>query len=221
MEEKNEPRVPAEAVATTKPAPAAPLAEPGSTAEARALATMEESKKSGLPDQSASTEPSRPRLANRPPDLGLLERQLNRLVPGFIGLDERVKMQRGAIDLYVSLQPTDPIESIIARQIVGLNNLSMDCFEQAAQTTKVPVRDVNLRYGIKGAALLADFIKLFESRRSQGPQNVPVRKLKVEEGGQAIVGNVQTGEKRRRQVHSPSLARRSRQAKTKLTFGTT
>ena len=68
---------------------------------------------------------------------------------------------------------------------------------------------MNLRYGIKGAATLADLIKLYDSRRGKGGQTVTVGKVNVEAGGQAIVGNVETGDRRKQTTGPDSVPRRT------------
>jgi hypothetical protein len=138
------------------------------------------------------------RLAGkRPPDGFLLAHQLTSSVPR--GREEKREWQLmdGAVGLYLSLQPQDPIESIISRLIVAGTNATMDCLGRAAQfDSSSRARDLNLRYGLKGAPVVADLIKLLESRRGQGRPNVTVGNVNVEAGGQAIVGSVEIGDRR-------------------------
>jgi hypothetical protein len=60
-----------------------------------------------------------------------------------------------AVDLYRSLKPQDPIESMVGRLMVGLTNSSMDCIARAAQIKDSKessgARDLNLKFGIKAA----------------------------------------------------------------------
>jgi hypothetical protein len=50
----------------------------------------------------------------------------------------------------------------LARIIVRLNNVTMDCL---GKTIDVRVEEVRLKYGIKGAAVLADLLKQYQARR--------------------------------------------------------
>ena len=102
-------------------------------------------------------------------------------------------MEGDAIRLYLALQPRDTTDSILARQIVALNIVSMSCFSRAEQSD-ARARDINLRFGIKGNAALVELIKFYEDRRRQDSSNVTVGNVNVEAGGQAIVGNVKVGE---------------------------
>ncbi len=141
----------------------------------------------------------------RRPDPELLIHQLVSTVSTrFVTGHKRSKMKSDAVGLYSALRPRNPIDSIRARIIVGLNNAIMDCLERAAQTSNEVARNVNLRHSIKGAAVLTDLLQQYESRRGGGTQTVKVGKVNVEAGGQAIVGNVKTGDRRKRATKSKS-----------------
>ena len=87
--------------------------------------------------------------------------------------------------------------------MVALSNATMNCFDRANWGFERS-RELNLRYGIKGAATFAGLAKLYDSRRGQGGQTVTVGKVNVEAGGQAIVGNVNSGDRRKRVTKSKS-----------------
>jgi hypothetical protein len=179
MQEKKEPAITAEAVSILEPAPPRPAADIPALPASRKRET----------EAPAGTE-----LALRDE---LLEHQLNTSVPSGYAQEIQSKFRRGAVDLYASLRPKDAIDSILARLTVGLTNLTMDCVDRAGISGTKPARDVNLRYAMKGATVVVELIKARESRRGQGGQNVTVGKVNVEAGGQAIVGNIETGERRK------------------------
>jgi hypothetical protein len=117
-----------------------------------------------------------------------------------------------AVDMHRRLSPQDPIESILGRLIIAVTNLSMDCLGRATQChNALPALDLNLKYGMKGAAVVAELVKVFDSRRGHGPKKVTVGNVNVEAGGQAIVGNLEAGD-RQKQTNEPQTIRR---AKTK------
>ena len=66
---------------------------------------------------------------------------------------------------------------------------------------------MNLRYAMQGAATLIELAKWRDARRGLSPQNVSVGNVKVEAGGQAIVGNVQTKGRRKRANRAKSVLR--------------
>lgn len=181
----------AEPVAVTEGAAATPLDEPGR--QHSNLVTLEGP---GLPVEAAATgERERPRI-DHTADFGLLIHQVTYSVP--LGSEENRnwRLMDGAVGLYQSLKPQDPIESIIARLIVASTNATMDCLGRAAQCGESRARDLDLRYGLKAAPVVADLIKLLESRRGQSRPSVTVGAVNVEAGGQAIVGQVAVGDRR-------------------------
>jgi hypothetical protein len=138
----------------------------------------------------------------RRPRLDLLEHRLNTSVTRDFTQETESRLRKGAIDLYFSLAPRDAIDSMVASAMVGLSNATMECFDRATRSERA--RDLNLRYGIKGAATLRDLSEFYDSRRGKGRQTVTVGKVKVETGGQAIVGNVDSGDRRKRATKSKS-----------------
>jgi hypothetical protein len=107
-------------------------------------------------------------------------------------------MSDGAVELYRRLAPKDALDEIAAVLAVSVSNASLDCLAQAARVAPQHLdhRDLNLKHGLKGAAVAADLIRLLDSRRGQSSKSVSVGNVNVEAGGQAIVGNVGTGPRR-------------------------
>ena len=201
MEKVEEPSLAAEAVAGNEPAPAKPSDEPDGQlppAEAPALATTDEEKGPGMSAKFAvSTSLAPPQALDE--DLLLISQLANSVSINITNDEENQwKLRDGAVALYRGLEPRDAIESILARLAVAVTNLTMDCFYRAAQCDQaLPARDLNLRHGMKGAVAAADLLKVLNSRRSQGLKKFTVGKVNVEAGGQAIVGNIETGERRK------------------------
>ena len=52
---------------------------------------------------------------------------------------------------------------------------------------------MDLKWATKGALVLAQLTKAYDGRRVRAKQNVNVGQVKVEAGGQAVVGNVTSG----------------------------
>ena len=107
-------------------------------------------------------------------------------------------MSNAAVDLYRGLAPQDSLDALAATLAVSVSNASLDCLAQAARVDPrhLEHRDLNLKYGLKGATVAAELLRLLESRRGQGSKSVTVGNVKVEAGGQAIVGNVNSGRPR-------------------------
>jgi len=211
MERKEESSVAGEVVPAREPtsdiAPDESVGQPPAI-DSPALATMKAKKgtdvaldaePSDRPSEEYQPEPASTRDAPPQEDL-LLVAQLtsSARVAAFSIPRLEQRMMDDAIDLYRSLGPQDPIESLLGRLMIGVTNSSMDCLGRAARCNQsLPARDLNLRYGIKGTAVVADLVKVWESHRGQGRQNVTVGTVSVEAGGQAVVGNVEIGEQRK------------------------
>jgi hypothetical protein len=99
-------------------------------------------------------------ITSRPLRTDLLEHQLKLVTGKDWAGDTR------EIDLYRSLEPQDAIGAIRASIIVGLNNVTMDTLAKVS-TLDVRAEEVRLKYGIKGAAVLADLLNQYQARRSR------------------------------------------------------
>jgi hypothetical protein len=93
-----------------------------------------------------------------------------------------------------AFKPTDEIEGMLAAQAVALHFQSMECFrramlpEQLSETTSKLRRDgVNLARGV------TDMMEALNRKRGKGPQVVRVEQVVIQQGGNAIVGNVNGG----------------------------
>jgi len=77
--------------------------------------------------------------------------------------------------------------------LVGVTNASLDCMSIAARIppSEMECRELNLRYGLKGAQVAAELAEALEKVRGKAPSKVSVGRLNVESGGQAVVGNVE------------------------------
>ena len=78
-------------------------------------------------------------------------------------------MTAGALDLYENIEKRDALDSMIAMLAVSLT-----------------------RHATKGAATVADLVKVLDKRRGAKSEKVTVGQVNVEAGGQAIVGNVES-----------------------------
>jgi len=102
------------------------------------------------------------------------------------------KISEGAVDLYHGLEPKNGLEAAISMLMVGVTNTSLDCMSIAARVPpqEMECRELNMRYGLKGAQVAAQLAETLQKVRGNAPSKVSVGKVNVESGGQAIVGNV-------------------------------
>ena len=116
-----------------------------------------------------------------------------------VGTDKNLVQLRevarvGSFSLYNQFRPQEPADAILAALSVELKNATSDCFMEAARMKAYPeIRSMNLKDGFRGALVTAEILDKLDRRRRDHPKAVTVSKVNVEPGGQAIVGNVQTG----------------------------
>jgi hypothetical protein len=154
-------------------------------------------------DEIDPSEANRPGFSVLPPDYSLLIDQLVCATPlhGWpSGSKVTQAREDGSVALYISLNPRNAEESVLARLIVGGTNAAMDCFALAGQNPQSDrARELNLKFGFKAADTVTNLIGMLQSHRAQGPQtvlvgtvnNVTVGEVTVEKGGQAIVGTIE------------------------------
>jgi hypothetical protein len=113
--------------------------------------------------------PEEPDWSQIPPPPGLvtdlLKHQLTTTIGNSYGAHMGSALRQGALKLYAELRPLDVIDSILARQAVVLNNVSMECFERFSMSTKDNWRQARL--GLKASELTVSTLKIFEERKKK------------------------------------------------------
>lgn len=99
-----------------------------------------------------------------------------------------------AIDLFESIKPTDGIEAMLAAQMVGTHEATMECLRRAMIPGQIfEVRNASLGHAQKLMALYTRQLAALDKHRGKGQQKVTVEHVHVASGGQAIVGHVEAG----------------------------
>jgi hypothetical protein len=122
---------------------------------------------------------------------------------------EEAKKQRSAtVAALLGIAPRDEIEGMIAAQLVACHSASMECYRRAmlGEQTFLGRRE-NLSQANKLSRTYATLLEALNRHRGKGTQQkVIVEHVNVASGGQAIVGNVETGggvtTKREEQPHA-------------------
>ncbi len=129
----------------------------------------------------------------------LLNRTLNTLsdVRKAEDKDARAALVGLTMDSLAAFAPKDPVEGMIAAQAVALHQASMECLRRAM----IPEQPAEIAAKLRkdGANLgrgFTDMLDALARHRGKGPQVVRVERVVVQDGGQAIVGAVSTGEYR-------------------------
>jgi hypothetical protein len=132
----------------------------------------------------------------RVPDKKLLVHQIMLSTnPSNLPLVEKPEMRREAIALYSALQPEDATDSIFVRLMVAMTSNVMECHARLAERRDPKVADLYFRHAVKGTMAIIELSEARERRRC--PKQIMVGQVNVEAGGQAIVGNVETPQRRR------------------------
>ena len=110
----------------------------------------------------------------------------------------------------VGIGPQDELEGMLAAQMVACHHAAMECFRRAMIPSQPHEgRQQNLNFGNKLSRTYAIHMETLDKHRGKGQQKVTVEHVHVHQGGQAIVGNVETGvggtAKSEEQAHGKSI----------------
>ena len=92
-----------------------------------------------------------------------------------------------------AVEPRDSIEAMLATQMVTVHNAMLRSARSLRGSETIPQQDSNGNLVNKLARTFAAQVEALKRYRSKGEQKVVVEHVTVNEGGQAIVGNVETG----------------------------
>ena len=90
-------------------------------------------------------------------------------------------------------KPRDELESMLALQMAAIHNATMTFARRLAHVENLPQQDSAERALNKLARTYAMQLQALQKYRSGGKQKVVVKHVHVNEGGQAVVGNIETG----------------------------
>ena len=151
-----------------------------------------------------------------PPDLalkaGLFEiefRKLNEIaellwLPNSLDAAEKNVRIARALKLYESIEPEGGLEGMLAAQMVGTHSAALECLRRAAvEGQTFAGRDMALKHAQKLMTLYTQQLAALNKHRGKGQQKVTVEHVNVAAGGQAIVGNVETGQSGKVKRHTP------------------
>ena len=92
-----------------------------------------------------------------------------------------------------AVEPKDGIEAMLATQMAVVHNAMLKSARALRGSETIPQQDSNGNLVNKLARTFATQVEALKRYRSKGEQKVVVEHVTVNEGGQAIVGAVQTG----------------------------
>jgi len=99
-----------------------------------------------------------------------------------------------AAERLLDIAPRDPVEEMLATQMLALHSAAMDCNRRAMLPGQPgEFRRLELGLAAKTSRAFAQLADTLDRRRRGGKQKVTVEHVHVHNGGQAIVGNVRGG----------------------------
>jgi hypothetical protein len=104
-------------------------------------------------------------------------------------------LQEAALTAMRGIAPADPLEGMLAAQMIAVHEAAMEAFRRAALAEQTFAgREAGLKYGAKLSRTYAALVDALDRHRGKGqPQVVRVERVTVEAGGRAIVGAVTQG----------------------------
>jgi hypothetical protein len=93
------------------------------------------------------------------------------------------------------IQPQDELEAMLAVQMIGVHNMAMDYMAKATRTDRVDFMSSYMNVATKSLRTFAAQMEALKKYRTGGQQKMIVEHVHVNEGGQAIIGNVNQGGK--------------------------
>jgi hypothetical protein len=97
------------------------------------------------------------------------------------------------LSMVKGVEPRDQIEGMLAAQMAAVHNATMTFARRLNNVENIPQQDSAERAFNKLARTFAAQVEALKRYRSAGEQTVRVEHVTVNEGGQAIVGNVAAG----------------------------
>jgi len=111
------------------------------------------------------------------------------------GDQDRAKALNSVTPLLQAINPTNEVESMLAVQMIGTHVMAMQMMKRAVLSDQT-VEGVNFNVN-RVTKLSRTFIaqlEAFNKHRGKGQQKMTVKHVHVNEGGQAVIGNVEKGE---------------------------
>lgn len=126
----------------------------------------------------------------------LLEQVISALWrPDWKSEDDKVRAMQAAYETLKRIAPRSELEGMLAAQMIGTHNAAMECLRRAMIDGQgMESRDQNLKHATKLMSLYERQLAALDKHRGKGQQKITVEHVNVHAGGQAIVGNLNTGQ---------------------------
>lgn len=128
-------------------------------------------------------------------DLNFISGFINQLVnSAVLGGEPNENEINYVLAMVRGIEPRDPLESMLALQMAAIHNATMTFVRRLATVENIPQQDSAERALNKLARTFTTQIEALKRYRSNGEQKVTVQHVTVNDGGQAVIGDVKAGE---------------------------
>lgn len=98
-------------------------------------------------------------------------------------------------DIIEDIKPKDHIESMLAAQMIATHHAAMRCFKIATRSEYMDGINVGLTCANKLTRSYAMQMEALNKYRGKGQQKMTVEHVHINDGGQAIIGNISASKK--------------------------
>jgi hypothetical protein len=116
---------------------------------------------------------------------------INSAPPWLLAEEQRNQYAAAAGGALIGIQPNGELEGMLAAQLIACHSAAMEC-NRRAMNSQLPARDYHLNQANKLSRTYATILESLNKHRGKGQQKVTVEHVHVHQGGQAIVGHVNT-----------------------------
>jgi hypothetical protein len=109
--------------------------------------------------------------------------------------EDKVRAAQAAYEALKRIAPRSELEGMLAVQMIGTHNAAMECLRRAMiESQGMESRDQNLKHAVRLMGLYERQLAALDKHRGKGRQKITVEHVNVHAGGQAIVGDLNTGQ---------------------------
>jgi hypothetical protein len=124
----------------------------------------------------------------------------NDINPDGLDAEKCIDAANRSAAILAGIQPKDELESMLAVQMIAVHNMAMDTLKLAMLTGQTfEGKRSNMSYATKMFRTFMAQVETLKRYRGGGQQKMIVEHVHVNEGGQAVVGTVNTGGRRNNQ----------------------
>jgi hypothetical protein len=126
----------------------------------------------------------------------LVNQVVNALWRGHCDSDELTRQVGAMVALMTGMKPRDGLDGMLIVQLIASHSAAMECYRRAMLGDQTfEGRRENLTQANKLSRTYAALTETLDHRRGKGQQRITVEHVNVHAGGQAIVGDVTSGDK--------------------------